>query len=323
MGRVNVIGATFAGVAAAARLARAGHAVTLIEPDAGWPAALRAALRDPLDFPAPWRDLFAKTGRPAVGALGLHGLVLVPDPGTPTDRGARWRHDIAALGAGAAVAWRDLVDRATDTWQVLRPLGLEAELTPDAVARAARAPHGLDPRRSLAHVAGDLGHPVLAARVAGLAADLGLDPADAPAWLVSRLAVRRTFGRWRLLDAAGTPTPASALVDVLADRLRTRGVRIAPDAPDADAVVDTRDPGLTWHRPRRFRRRDTFVDQLLARPPVRAPGDARRFAASASSAGGSEPWAQLLTGALAAYAAHEALTGEDIRPTNRAANREH
>lgn len=170
---------------------------------------------------------------------------------TPADRGAWWHHDIAALGAGVAAAWRALVDRATDTWQVLRPLGLEAELTPDAVARAA---HGLDPRRSLAHVADDLGHPALVARVAGLAADLGLDPADAPAWLVSRLAVRRTFGRWRLLDAAGTPTPASALVDVLADRLRTRGVRIAPDAPDTDAVVDTRDPGLIWHRPRRFRR---------------------------------------------------------------------
>lgn len=42
------------------------------------------------------------------------------------------------------------------------------------------------------------------------------------------------------------------------------------------------------------------------------------LAASAASHGGPEPWAQILTGALATYLAHERLTGEDVRPTNRA-----
>lgn len=320
MARVSVLGGTFAGVAAAVRLARVGHTVTLVEPDAAWRDRLRAQLRDPIDFPAPWRDLFTKSGRPAAGALGLRGLTLTPDPATPADRGAWWHHDVAALGEGAASTWRDLVDAADDVWQALRPLGLEAELTPDALARGRRAGL-LDPHRSLAHVVRAVGHPVLAERVTALAADLGLDPADAPAWLTSRLAVRRTFGRWRLVDAAGAAVPAAALVDVLGDRLDARGVRIATDAPDADAQIDTRDPGLAWHRPRRLRRGDTFVDQLLARPAPRVPGETRRFAASASSAGGAEPWAQLLSGALATYAAHEALTGEDIRPTNR--NRSH
>jgi hypothetical protein len=40
--------------------------------------------------------------------------------------------------------------------------------------------------------------------------------------------------------------------------------------------------------------------------------------ASAASHGGPEPWAQLLTGALAAYRVHRRLTGEDVSPTNPA-----
>lgn len=316
MGTVAVLGGTVAGVAAAARLAHVGHDVTLVEPDPGWPDALAAQLGATagsvvLDFPAPWRDLFTKSGRPAKGALGLHGLELVPHPDSPGDRGEQWYRDVDALGEDAAAAWRDLVDAADRTWQALRPLGLEAELTDAAVARA-----GLDPRRSLAHVARDLRHPVLADRVRAVATDRGLDPADAPAWLTSRLSIDRTFGRWQLVDAAGAPAPASALVDVLRGRIAARGVPTTATTPAAAVTIDTRDPGLTWHRPRRWRPRDTFVDQLLARPRLADPSAPGRFVAHASSPGGAESWAQVLSGALASYAAHAHLTGEDIRPTN-------
>lgn len=314
MGRVEVLGGTFAGVAAAVRLARVGHDVTLVADD-GWPDALRAQLGRTLPFPAPWRDLFKKSGRPAAGALGLHGLDLVPDPEPPpTDRGDVWYADVAALGEDNARTWRDFVDAADDTWQALRPLGLEAELTPDGVARA-----GLHPRRSLADAAATLPHPALRARVAALADAEGVGMDAVPAWYVARLSVERTFGRWRLQGDDG-PVPTSALVDVLVDRLAERGVRLAPDAAGADATVETRDPGLAWHRPARLRRHDTFVDQLLARPRLRSavPGT---FHASASSPAGREPWAQLLSGALAAYAVHEHLTGEDIRPTNKERSR--
>jgi len=34
--------------------------------------------------------------------------------------------------------------------------------------------------------------------------------------------------------------------------------------------------------------------------------------------GGAEPWAQLLVGALATYRIHDQLTGDDIRPSNKA-----
>lgn len=329
MGRVTVLGRTFAGVAAAVRLARVGHDVTLVEPPgtpgapgaSDAPDALGAQLGDTLDFPAPWRDLFKKSGRPAAGALGLHGLDLVPDPdGPPTDRGEVWYADVAALGEPAARAWRDFVDAADDTWQALRPLGLEAELTPDAVARA-----GLPPRRSLEDAARTLPHPALADRVHTLATRQGLTPDAAPAWLVARLSVARTFGRWRLQSAdpstsSGTTwVPASALVAVLDDRLAERGVQLAAEPPDhADATIDTRDPGLTWHKPSHWGRGTTFTAQLLARPPLRDPRRPGWFHASASSPAGREPWAQLQSGALATYAAHEHLTGEDIRPTNKA-----
>lgn len=317
MGRVTVLGGTFAGVAAALRLARVGHDVTLVV-QPGWAEALAAQLGDTIDFPAPWRDLFKKSGRPAAGALGLHGLDLVPDPeGPPTDRGEVWYADVATLGEANARAWRDLVDAADDTWQALRPLGLESELTPDAVARA-----GLHPRRSLADVARSLTHPTLAARVTRLATDRGLAPEDAPAWLTSRLAVERTFGRWRLQDASGAGVPAAVLVDVLGDRLANRGVLVATEADGAaDATIHTRDLCVEWTRPSRWRRGGSFVDQLLARPPLRVEGRPGRFHASASSPAGTEPWAQVLSGALATYAAHEYLTGEDIRPTNKALSR--
>jgi len=40
--------------------------------------------------------------------------------------------------------------------------------------------------------------------------------------------------------------------------------------------------------------------------------------AGSGTLGGAEPWAQLLVGALATYRVHEQLTGDDIRPSNKA-----
>lgn len=320
MAEVTVLGGTFAGVAAAARLARVGHTVTLVPGRDDWADALRAELGPTLAFPAPWRDLFKKSGRPAAGALGLHGLELVADPVPPTDRGERWYADRDALGTEHADAWRTFVDTADAAWQALRPLGVETEITDASDTTLLRA--GLHPRRSLAEVARTLPHPVLGSRVTALATDRGLDPRAAPAWLTSRLAIERTFGRWRLLDATGAARPASELVDVLVDRLGDRGVALASVASTeptpSRAVIDTRDPGLTWHKPAPLRRGDTFFAQLRGRPAITDPGVRGRFAASASSAAGSEPWAQLLSGALAAYAAHAHLTGENIHPSNKA-----
>ena len=314
MARIAVLGGSLAGQAAAARLAKVGHTVTLhgdLTPD----AATAAHLDGPLPFPAPWRDFFAKTGRPAAGALGLHGLELVPDTGPwPGDRAAQWYLLREVHGEDVAARWRDLLDHHDDVWLALRPLGLEAELTPDALARATI----LHPKTSVEDVARRFDDvPDLAARLRRVADAAGATPADAPAWLISRLAVERTFGLWQLVDAAG-PVPTTRLLDVVAERVRAVGVRVAPaDEPaDADLTIDARPTEARWRRP--GWRTPTFTRQLLGRPPLRSPGAPTHLHASASSPGGAEPWAQLLTGALAAYAAHEILTGADIRPTNRA-----
>lgn len=58
----------------------------------------------------------------------------------------------------------------------------------------------------------------------------------------------------------------------------------------------------------------------LRRRPLRwiRRGGSPVLLASPAAHGGPEPWAQLLTGALAAYLAHGWLTGEDVSPHNRA-----
>ena len=82
MGRVAVVGGSLPGLAAAARLAKVGHSVVLHEarPVLGGRWAEPGVLPDVLDFPAPWRDLFKKSGRPLSAELARAGLDLVPAP---------------------------------------------------------------------------------------------------------------------------------------------------------------------------------------------------------------------------------------------------
>src|SRR4051812_13985418 len=83
MARVVVVGGGFGGVASAARLAKQGHDVTLVERSPGLGGAL-GTVRDG-DFawdagphatllPAVVRDLFRKTGRPVEKELELEPL---------------------------------------------------------------------------------------------------------------------------------------------------------------------------------------------------------------------------------------------------------
>jgi UDP-galactopyranose mutase len=108
---VVVIGGGLAGLAAAARLAKAGHQVELYERSetlGGTWAPYRLASSAMADnapsiigFPAPWRDLFRKSGRPLEAELARMGYVLEPaqpaemifadgtDLTLPTDRGGQ------------------------------------------------------------------------------------------------------------------------------------------------------------------------------------------------------------------------------------------
>ncbi len=85
---VVVIGGGLAGLAAAARLAKNGHPVELFERSSSlgglWaatefrPGVLVDRAPAVLGFPAPWRDLFRKSGRPLEAELTRMGYALEP-----------------------------------------------------------------------------------------------------------------------------------------------------------------------------------------------------------------------------------------------------
>lgn len=291
---VIVVGGGLAGMAAAARLAKSGYAVELHERSdrlgGRWAASALPsgpavdAAPAVLGFPAPWRDLFRKSGRPLEAELARHGYALVPaEPATvvfadgaelvwPADRGAQHAALTAAYGAAGAERWRGLVDRLDRVWQTLRPLGWEADRRQPDLDRAVR--RDLLGRQSLAELARSVGHPHLEALVRSVAHRLGGAPEQTPAWVAVELYLQRTFGRWQVqpaearTDATGEAGRSSILVEVLAGRLQLRkvavhlnsavtairvdhglvaGVGVGSEDRPAQAVVSTVDPWSTFN----------------------------------------------------------------------------
>ncbi|HET9647174.1 MAG TPA: NAD(P)-binding protein, partial [Microlunatus sp.] len=177
---VVVIGGGLAGLAAAARLAKQRHSVELFEQGdqlgGAWaPRQLGPTTVDDapavIGFPAPWRDLFRKSGRPLETELTRCGRTLEPASppryvfadGTslalPTERGEQHEALAAAYGVTVAAAWRDLLDDLDPTWQALRPLGIEQQLSDRR--QAARAARGLRPKGTVADLAARAPHPQL------------------------------------------------------------------------------------------------------------------------------------------------------------------
>lgn len=304
MATVTVRGATLAGMAASARLARLGHSVTLVTDGASLGDSARTD-STVIDLPATWKDLFKKSGGHLQTELNRTGLELVEAPparhhldgGTfalPTERGAQYYAIRGGFGEGEAAAWRDLLDDLDHVWRAFRRHALEG------IEQVSTAEHleamWLD--RSLAQVTEPLTH--LAPIVLGLA-----ETPSAPAVLALPLVVERSFGRWHLVDGDGAVQPASRLIDLLQVRLGERRVTVADRALDP-VDIDCSPAGPTT-QPR-------SAEEWLARTPIVGPDGALR--ASAASPAGPEPWAELGSAALAVYELHERLTGEDCRPTN-------
>jgi phytoene dehydrogenase-like protein len=267
MARIVVIGGGLTGMAAAARLAKGGHQVELLEArdrlGGAWAPTqhdgqLVDAAPSVIGFPAPWRDLFRKSGRPLEAELERGGHDLISGPparylfadGTeltlPAARGEQFVALSGAYGTPVAERWRDLLDSFDDTWQALRPLGLEAELRDRRRIKAAAAI--LQPRRTLAHLAAAAPHPNLGAIIRSVAHRLGSTPEHTPGWCAVELAVARTFGRWTI-DSGRT----SVLVDTLEQRLKLRRVSVLLNARvEQIEVANHRIAGVTTSDGRRF-----------------------------------------------------------------------
>ncbi|MFG3542465.1 phytoene desaturase family protein [Streptomyces clavifer] len=247
MARIAVIGAGTGAMAAAARLAVAGHRVTVYERSGTHGGSLGRHARDGFVFdtgpsllhlPAVYRDLFVKTGKepleqcvtltqvdPASRHLFADGTaVSLPNASRAGVVGALDE----ALGAGAGTRWGEFMDRAGTAWDRSRRPLLEEPLRDDrqALGRdpypAVRRRRLLRPARQAGTVAEvgrlELTDPRLAALLDGYALSYGLDPRHAPAAAALLPYMEETFGSWYV--AGGM----RALADAVHERCLARRV---------------------------------------------------------------------------------------------------
>lgn len=239
MARIVVVGAGMGAMAAAARLAVAGHDVEVHERSGTYGGALGQYRGDGFVFdtgpglltlPAVPRDLFLKTGRealedrvgltetdPAVRHLFADG-VRADLPHTSRAQAAAALDE--ALGGGAGQRWSAFLNRARDTWDRSRRPLLEETLWPNWQILADREPYPAQPWRrplrrerraaTLAEIgAWELRDPRLAALLGHYALAAGVDPRTAPAAAAVLPYLEQTFGLWSV--RGGTRALASAL----------------------------------------------------------------------------------------------------------------
>jgi phytoene dehydrogenase-like protein len=249
---VVVIGGGLAGLAAAARLAKQGHQVELYERSetlGGTRAPYQLQGVGTVDdappilgFPAPWRDLFRKSGRPLEAELSKVGYALTPAgppkmifaDGTeltlPSDRGGQYAALAEAYGRSVAERWQRLLDRLDEVWQTLRKLGLEAELRSRRQLHRRARRSLLGRRMSLADLATSIDHEHLGAVIRSLAYRSGSLPEQTPAFVAVELSTARRFGRWQIQPVDSNSGldvgRSSILVEALAARLALRKVRV-------------------------------------------------------------------------------------------------
>jgi phytoene desaturase len=223
MARIVVIGAGLGAMATAARLAVAGHRVTVYERGRTYGGAVGRFARDGFAFdtgpgllqlPAVYRDLFVKTGRePLEECVDLAPV----DPacrhlfadGTDVSLSNASRGAVAALGealgADAAGRWDAFMGRAGEAWdRVRRPL-LEEPLWSDWQVLGKDPYPAVATRRLLrerrASVLAEVGawelrDPRLTSLLESHALAFGLDPRRAPASAAVLPYMEQTFGTW-------------------------------------------------------------------------------------------------------------------------------
>ncbi|SDK07156.1 Phytoene dehydrogenase-related protein [Streptomyces indicus] len=211
-------------MAAAARLAVAGHGVTVFERDETYGGAVRRFERDGFRFdtgpgllplPAVYRDLFIKTGKqpledcvelvqvdPAVRHLFADGTrVDVPN----ASRAGTVEAVEAALGGGTGERWAQFLNRAREAWDRARRPLLEEPLWEDWRVLGERDPYPALRRSGLLRkrpptfaeaMRHELADPRLIALVESSVLAYGLDPRTTPASAAVLPYMEQAFGTW-------------------------------------------------------------------------------------------------------------------------------
>jgi phytoene dehydrogenase-like protein len=245
--RVVVVGGGFGGMAAAARLAKLGHEVTLLERSDHLGGALSTVEQEGFAWdagpsstllPAVVRDLFRKSGRPLEREVDLQSLPLVREhrfaDGTsvrlPGGSRAAQLDAFDELGPGLGQQWVDHVASYGALWELLRKEWYERPYDPDVAPRELTAL--LDRRESLHKRLRRTFRDERLRLVAGhrLVMD-GHDLRDAPVLAGVDSYLEQRFGAWTV------PGGLAALGTAMADRLALRDVTVLTGTSATDLVV--------------------------------------------------------------------------------------
>lgn len=274
MARVVVVGGGLGGCACAARLAKLGHDVTLLESLPTLGGALGSLEQDGFRWdtgphatglPAVLRDLFRKSGRPLEKELELvpvepmrehrfaDGTRLALPSGS---RAAQLEAVDVALGPGLGRQWVDYVHGFAEPWDRLRRDYFER---PYAPGLAAKETEDLLRSRLMLHKA--VSRTFRDRRLRTLAwhhaVQGGHDPRNVPAWMGLVDYLEQNFGTWtvpggfgtvatlltkRLAERKVTVLTSTTALDIVNGPQGPVGVRTETGTIDADRVVVAIDP---------------------------------------------------------------------------------
>ncbi|SDN53678.1 phytoene desaturase [Klenkia soli] len=278
MARVVVVGAGLGGLAAAARLATAGHAVTVLEqaPEVG--GKLGWFARDGHGFdtgpslvtlPQVFRDLFAATGAPLDDVLDFVRLDPAVDYRFADGTGLSVPGHLDGVRAALGPEWSALLDRAAEIWRVTEQPFLRSPLqgarTLARLARSVDDVRTVAPWSSLRGMgAAYLTDPHLRMLLDRYATYSGSDPRRAPAALATVPWVEQAFGSWyvrgglrrlalavadRAVERGAEIRTSTPVTRVLVEGGRTTGVQLADgERVPADVVVVNADATALYDR---------------------------------------------------------------------------
>jgi phytoene desaturase len=248
MSKVIVIGAGIGGMSAAARLAKAGHEVTIFESSDRTGGKCRTRWIGDYAFdtgpslltlPAVYRDLFLKTGKRIEHVLDIEPV----DPAFEYNFADKTKLTFpnlslkgicdsieSVLGKSPGDEWHNLMQRAEHMWDASRGPFVESELKsiPSLITKKGFLAdlRMIAPWLSLRKLTNRYTkNPYLSKIVDRYATYSGSDPRKVPAVLLTIAFVETTFGAWHIKGGVGQ------LAVALENRCRELGVRIELNSP--------------------------------------------------------------------------------------------